>query len=77
MGEMQLTEVTFSNVVWPEGKDAPSNFKRRIRSAFITKPDGSMFEGKDLYDILHAWLTDEFNECPIDFTYYIAHANAM
>ena len=32
---MQLTEVVFSNVVQPEGKDAPLNFKRRIRSAFI------------------------------------------
>jgi hypothetical protein len=71
MGKMQFNEVAFFNVVWPKEKDAASRFNCHVRNEFLTKSDGSFFEGQDLYDILRAWLMDEFEACPIEFEYLV------
>lgn len=36
---------------------------------FLLDKDGKMFTNDDLYDIMIAYLHDEFNECPLKIVF--------
>lgn len=63
--------IKFSSIVWPDAFSGPSSYETNVRMEFLLDKDGKMFTNDDLYDIMVAYLHDEFNECPLKIAFDI------
>lgn len=64
-----IKHIKFHDIQWPDGFSGPHEYEVDVRTVFLTANDGTQFAGNDLYDILVAYMHDEFNECPVKFTF--------